>query len=189
MGYYFFDLQEFDIDFIICVVYKFYGLKGIGFLYVNKKIKFFNLIQGGFQECGYCGGIENLVGIVGLVKVMDLVYEDVYGYQQYVQGFKDYMIVELKKEFFDVIFYGEIDLEKSFYIVLNVCLLVILKVGMLLFIFDLKGVVCLGGSVCIFGVIKGLYVFEGIGGDMLCLNVCFFFFCYMMKVEIDFVFE
>jgi cysteine desulfurase len=72
MGHYTFDLQELDIDFITCAAHKFHGPKGAGFLYVNKKTKAEPLIYGGAQERGMRGGTENVYGIVGLAKAMDL---------------------------------------------------------------------------------------------------------------------
>lgn len=189
MGHYAFDLQAIDIDFITCAAHKFHGPKGVGFLYVNKKIKPYNLIQGGSQERGYRGGTENIAGIAGLAKAMDLCYEDVKEHQAHVQELKSYMINELKKEFTDVTFHGETDPRKSLYTVLNVCLPVTPKAAMLLFTLDLKGVACSGGSACTSGASKGSHVLEGIGADMSRPNARFSFSRYTTKEEIDFALE
>ena len=53
---------------------------------MNSKIKVGSLIHGGAQERGFRGGTENVYGIVGLAKAMDLAYEDVRGHQDHVQG-------------------------------------------------------------------------------------------------------
>lgn len=99
MGHYAFDLKELDIDFITCAAHKFHGPKGIGFLYVNKNVKAEALIHGGAQERGLRGGTENVYGIVGLAKAMELAYDDVEAHQQHVQGLKSYMIDQLKSIF------------------------------------------------------------------------------------------
>ena len=104
MGHYDFDLKELGIDFITCAAHKFHGPKGIGFLYINKSIKCEVLIHGGSQERGLRGGTENVHGIVGLAKAVELAYEDVKGHQEHVQSLKSYMIDELKKLFSDVYF-------------------------------------------------------------------------------------
>jgi cysteine desulfurase len=189
MGHYTFDLQDLDIDFITCAAHKFHGPKGIGFLYVNKKTKVGSFIHGGSQERGLRGGTENIYGIVGLTKAVELAYEDVDGHQKHVQSLKSYMIDKLKELFPDVDFHGEIDPEKSLYTVLNVCLPKTDKAGMLLFTLDLKGVAVSGGSACTSGATKGSHVLEGINADTSRPNVRFSFSRYTTKEEIDFALE
>ena len=189
MGHYTFDLQELDIDFITCAAHKFHGPKGIGFLYVNKNIKAEILIHGGSQERGLRGGTENVYGIVGLAKAMDLAYEDVLDHEKHVQGLKNHMMHELKTLFPDVYFHGETDPSKSLYTVLNVCLPATSKSGLLLFTMDLKGVACSGGSACTSGATKGSHVLEGIEADNSRPNIRFSFSRYTTKEEIDFAIE
>lgn len=189
MGHYTFDLQKLDIDFITCAAHKFHGPKGIGFLYVNKKVKVESLIRGGAQERGLRGGTENVYGIVGLAKAMELAYEDVEGHQKHVQELKTYMINQLKSLIPDIIFHGETDPDKSLYTVLNVCFPKTEKSGLLLFTLDLKGVAASGGSACSSGAVKGSHVLEGIQADMTRPNVRFSFSRYTNKSEIDFALE
>jgi cysteine desulfurase len=189
MGHYTFDMKELDIDFITCAAHKFHGPKGIGFLYVNKNVKAEALIHGGAQERGLRGGTENVYGIVGLAKAMDLAYEDVVGHQHHVQGLKSYMIKQLKGLFSDIAFHGETDAARSLYTVLNVCFPRTDKAGMLLFTLDLKGVAVSGGSACSSGAAKGSHVLEGIHADMTRPNVRFSFSRYTTQEEIDFALE
>ena len=186
MGHYPFDLQELDIDFITGAAHKFHGPKGIGFLYINKKVKVEALIHGGSQERGLRGGTENIYGIVGIAKALELAYEDVAGHQNHVQGLKSYMIDQLNSIFDDVYIHGESNPEKSLYTVLNVCFPKTDKTGMLLFTLDLKGVACSGGSACTSGAAKGSHVLEGINADPNRPNVRFSFSRYTKKEEIDF---
>ena len=189
MGHYRFDLHDLDIDFITCAAHKFHGPKGIGFLYVNKKTKAEALIHGGAQERGLRGGTENVHGVVGLAKAMDLAYDDVQGHQDYVQGLKSYMISELRDMFDDVEFHGDIRPETSLYTVLNVCFPKTDKAGMLLFTLDLKGIAVSGGSACSSGASIGSHVLTGIGADMTRPNVRFSFSRYTTKEELDFALE
>ena len=189
MGHYTFDLNELDIDFITCAAHKFHGPKGIGFLYVNKSIKVEPLIHGGAQERGLRGGTENVYGIVGLAKAMELAFEDVLGHQKHVQSLKTYLIDNLKKAFPTVHFHGETDPEKSLYTVLNVCFPSTPKAGILLFTLDLKGVAVSGGSACSSGAIRGSHVLEGINADPSRPNVRFSFSRYTTIKEIDFALE
>lgn len=189
MGHYAFDLQDLDIDFITCAAHKFHGPKGIGFLYCNKNMKAEAMIHGGAQERGLRGGTENVYGIVGLAKAMELAYEDVEGHQNHVQGLKTYMIEQLMDAFDDIAFHGETDPDKALYTVLNVCFPRTDKAGMLLFTLDLKGVAVSGGSACSSGAVKGSHVLEGINADMSRPNVRFSFSRYTTKAEIDFALE
>lgn len=189
MGHYAFDLKALDVDFITCAAHKFHGPKGIGFLYVNKRIKMAPMILGGSQERGFRGGTENLAGIVGLSKAFDLAYEDLQGHQTYVQGLKSYMMGRLKDHFSDIAFHGDTTPQGSLYTVLNVCFPPTEKASMLLFTLDLKGVAVSGGSACTSGAAKGSHVLEGIGADMTRPNVRFSFSRYTTQEEIDFALE
>jgi cysteine desulfurase len=189
MGHYAFDLKALDVDFITCAAHKFHGPKGIGFLYVNKRIKMAPMILGGSQERGFRGGTENLAGIVGLSKAFDLAYEDLQGHQSHVQGLKSYMMGRLKDYFSDIAFHGDTTPEGSLYTVLNVCFPPTEKASMLLFTLDLKGVAVSGGSACTSGAAKGSHVLEGIGADMTRPNVRFSFSRYTTREEIDFALE
>ena len=186
MAHFAFDLKEIDIDFITCAAHKFHGPKGVGFLYVNKKTKVSSFIHGGAQERGLRGGTENIAGIVGLAKAMDLAYEDLEGHQQHVYNLKSFMIQELKTMFPTVAFHGETAFDKALYTVLNVCLPATDKTSMLLFTLDLKGVAVSGGSACTSGATKGSHVLEGIGADMSRPNVRFSFSRYTTKEEIEY---
>jgi cysteine desulfurase len=66
------DVKEQNIDMLSLSAHKFYGPKGIGVLYVKKGVKLFNLIHGGAQERARRAGTENVPGIVGLGKAIEL---------------------------------------------------------------------------------------------------------------------
>ena len=189
IGHYSFDLEDLDIDFLTCAAHKLHGPKGTGFLYVNKKTKAGSFIHGGAQERGLRGGTENVHGIVGLAKAMDLAYEDVQGHQHHVQDLKSYMIEQLTSIFDDVNFHGDITPEGSLYTVLNVCFPKTDKSSMLLFTLDLKGIAASGGSACSSGATKGSHVLEGIGADMSRPNTRFSFSRYTTRKDIDYALE
>ncbi len=189
MGHYHFDLAALDIDFITCAAHKFHGPKGIGFLYVNKKTRVNPLIHGGSQERGLRGGTENIAGVVGLAKAIELAYTDLEAHQNHVWYLKSYMISRLQALFPEVLFHGETSYEKALYTVLNVCLPATAKAGLLLFTLDLKGVAVSGGSACTSGATKGSHVLEGIGADMSRPNARFSFSRFTTKEEIDYALQ
>lgn len=187
MAHYRFDLKALDIDFITCSAHKFHGPKGIGFLYINSKINGIPLIHGGSQERGLRGGTENLYGIVGLAKAMEISYENLEEHQSYVQKLKSYMIEQLQSKIEGVGFHGDAtNPEMSLYTVLNVLLPKTPKGDMLLFTLDLKGIACSGGSACSSGSNKISHVLEGIHADTSHPNVRFSFSRYTTKDEIDY---
>ena len=189
MGHYPFDLQKLDIDFITCSAHKFHGPKGVGFLYVNRKHGAIPLIHGGGQERGFRGGTENLYGIAGLAKAMELAYDDLDGHIQHVQDLKSFMMQELQKKFDDIYFIGETNPEKSLYTVLNVSFPETPKASMLLFTLDLKGICASGGSACSAGASTGSHVLHGIQSNHNRPNVRFSFSRYTTKEEIDYTIE
>lgn len=186
MGHYNFDLQDLNIHFITCAAHKFHGPKGVGFLYVNNSVKFNAIQHGGSQERGGRGGTENLYGIVGLAKAMELAYEDVDAHIAYVQGLKTYMKNEIFNAFPDSIINGETENSKSLYTVLSVGFYNIENKQTFLFGLDLRGVAASGGSACSSGSNKGSHVLTAIKSPAECTSIRFSFSRYTTKEEIDF---
>ncbi len=189
MGHYTIDSKVFGADFLTCSAHKFHGPKGIGFLYVNKEVKLSPIIHGGAQERGMRGGTENISGIVGLAKAFELANADIKEHKQYVQNLKSYMINELRNRIPYVHFHGETDADKSLYTVLNVCFPPFENKSMLLFLLDLEGIACSGGSACTSGASTGSHVLRGINANTNRPNARFSFSRYTTKEEIDFVLD
>lgn len=186
MGHYDFDLSQIEVDFITCAAHKFHGPKGVGFLYVNKNIHIKPLIHGGSQERDLRGGTENVIGIVGLSKAVDIAFADVEGHEKHVKELKAYMIAELKSMFDDIEFNGMSgDVDQSLYTVLSVLLPATPKASMMLFNLDILGIACSGGSACSSGSNKGSHVLEALGADTSRPAVRFSFSRYTTKEEID----
>ena len=66
------DVKAQNIDMLSLSAHKFYGPKGVGAFYVRKGVKILNLLHGGGQERGKRAGTENVPGIVGLGKAIEL---------------------------------------------------------------------------------------------------------------------
>lgn len=163
MGHYAFDLQKLNIHFLNASAHKFHGPKGVGFIYINKKVKVSADITGGGQERGLRGGTENLIGIVGMAKALDLCYTQLAEHQQYISDLKQYMASELEASIPELIFNGHSRSKESLYTVLNVTFPPTKNADMLLFLLDLEGVACSGGSACSSGATKGSHVLDAIG--------------------------
>lgn len=187
MGHYPHDLSSLNIDFITGAAHKFHGPKGVGFIYINAKNKIRPLIYGGAQERNMRGGTENVYGIVGLAKALELCYQNMEEHRVYIQELKDYMRDALQKAIPDVRFNGNIAAEDSLYTVLNVSLPCTDISDMLLFSLDIAGISASGGSACSSGSELGSHVLQALGGESQRPSVRFSFSKYNTKEEVDFV--
>lgn len=182
------DVKDLNVHFITCAGHKFHGPKGVGFLYINNKIKINPLIRGGAQERNMRAGTENVYGIMGLAKALDIAYQDLEHHQAEIQGLKSYMINRLREIFPDVRFNGDAEGE-SLYTVLNVCLPKSEKGEMMLFNLDIEGIAVSGGSACSSGSNVGSHVLKTIGVPSDRASVRFSFSKYTTKEEIDYTIE
>lgn len=185
IAHYKLDVKDLGVHFITCAGHKFHGPKGCGFLYVNNSIKVNPIIRGGSQERSMRAGTENVYGILGLAKALDIAYEHLEEHSDYILGLKRYMITRLKNEFPGVRFNGDAEGE-SLYTVLNVCLPETDKKEMLLFSLDIEGIAVSGGSACSSGSDVGSHVLNAIGSDPNRPAVRFSFSKYNAKEEIDY---
>ena len=188
MGHLAHDLSSLPIDFITCAAHKFHGPKGIGFLYINNRVKIKPFITGGAQERNMRGGTENVYGIVGLAKALEIAYADMEEDMAHVKGLKNYMAERLKNEIEGVKFNGDIS-ENSLYTVLNVSFPKIDSAEMLLFNLDIAGIACSAGSACSSGSNVGSHVLRGINADMTRPSIRFSFCRFTTKEEIDYTVE
>ena len=151
------DLSELEIDFITCAAHKLHGPKGVGFLYIRSGIVPEVLIHGGAQERERRGGTENVAGIIGLGKAIELACEDIEGHKKYVLGLKNHMKALLSEKIPGVAFNGKCS-DNCLYTVLNVNFPKHKAGSMLLFQLDMAGIACSGGSACSSGSTKGSHV-------------------------------
>ena len=190
MAHYTFDLQKINIHFITGAAHKFHGPKGNGFLYINDDIKIKPFISGGGQERNMRAGTENVYGIAGLSKAMDVSYRDLEEHRAHIEGLKLRMINSLKEAFPDIEFNGESeDLEKSLYTVLNVLFPHTDIAEMLFYNLDIMGIASSGGSACSSGSNLGSHVLRGIGVDMSRPSLRFSFSKYNTNEEIDYTID
>ncbi|MEO8886672.1 MAG: cysteine desulfurase family protein [Mucilaginibacter sp.] len=187
MGHYSHDLGKLKVHFLVGAAHKFHGPKGVGFLYVNHKIKIKPFIYGGAQERNMRGGTENLYGIVGLAKAMEIAYAEMDQHTQYIQGLKSYMMQQLVQYIPGVKFNGETGADKSLYTVLNVAFPDTDIADMLLFNLDIAGISASGGSACSSGTDIGSHVLTAIGASATRPSVRFSFSKYNTRDEIDYV--
>ena len=189
VGHFNIDLKELQIDFLAASAHKFHGPKGVGFMYVNKNSKLRPFITGGNQEREMRGGTENVSGIIGLAKALEIALENMESHKKHILALKNRMIEGLSTQIDDVKFNGNSsDLDNSLYTVLNVSLPPSEANGMLLFSLDLAGISVSGGSACSSVAQAGSHVISALnqGKPTDRATIRFSFSKYNQLKEVDF---
>ena len=191
MGHYAHDLSQLPVDALVAGAHKFHGPKGVGFLYVRKDKKIHPFIHGGAQERNMRGGTENVIGIIGLAKALELSLEELESHRSHIEKIKGYFIGKLKQDIPGVSFNGcSADLDKSLYTVLNVSLPPSeSNRGMLLFHLDLEGISASGGSACSSGATVGSHVLRALQHSPERDAVRFSFSRFTTMEEVDYTLE
>ncbi|MEN2983583.1 MAG: cysteine desulfurase NifS [Dictyoglomaceae bacterium] len=91
------NVKELGVDFLSISAHKFYGPKGIGALYVRKGARFYPLLHGGEQEGRRRAGTENLAGIVGMGKALELAILELDKEMDRLTKLRDYFISEVER--------------------------------------------------------------------------------------------
>jgi cysteine desulfurase len=191
MGHYSHDLSTLPVDALVAGAHKFHGPKGVGFLYVRKDKKIHPFIHGGAQERNMRGGTENVIGIIGLAKALEISLEELAAHRSHIEKLKGYFIEKLGQEIPGITFNGcSADLQKSLYTVLSVSLPPSeANRGMLLFHLDLEGISASGGSACSSGASVGSHVMRALQHPADRDVVRFSFSRFTTMEEIDYTLE
>lgn len=186
MGHFKHDLKSLPIDFLVGAAHKFGGPKGIGFLYVRAGVACSPLMHGGAQERNQRGGTENVYGIVGLAKALEISYAEMEKHQTYLKALKSYFIEKLKSAFPEVAFNGRSgEVENSLYTVLNIRFPQVQDGDMLLFKLDIEKISASGGSACSSGTSIGSHVLAAINPTGTGASIRFSFSPNNTKQEVD----
>ena len=166
MGHYRHDVQQLKNHFLVGSAHKFHGPKGVGFIYTRSGMQIGPLIYGGAQERNVRSGTENVYGIVGLAKALEIAVRDLAAHRAHVQELKNQFITRLRAEIEDVQFNGcSAVTDNSLYTVLSVSLPPSAISEMLLFNLDISRVAASGGSACSSGAQTGSHVLDALGCD------------------------
>ncbi len=153
------DVKALHIDALSLSAHKFYGPKGIGALYMKKGIQFGKLINGGHQEKNKRAGTENVPGIVGLGKAIELAYEN-QEHNKTIQALRDYYVAQVEEKIPYIHING--DRKKRLPGNSNISFRFIEGEGLLLNL-DLKGICASSGSACTSGSLDPSHVLLAIG--------------------------
>ena len=186
VGHFPFDLRNTPVHFITGSAHKFHGPKGVGILYINENKRIQPFFHGGGQERNMRAGTENVYGIVGLAKALEIATSEFEADRTFIHSLKLYMYEALKKNIPGIDFNGDV-FETSLYTILNVSFPVSEKSEMLLFNLDIHHICASGGSACASGADQGSHVIRAINSDPNQIAVRFSFSKHNTKAEIDWV--
>ena len=164
IGHFPINLNELPVDLASCSAHKLHGPKGTGFLYKRKGVALVSQSNGGKQEREARGGTENLIGIVGFTKALEISISELEDINGKVTALKKYFIEQLKERFDDILFNGNsADINNSVNSLVSVNFPNTENKDMILFQLDLKGIYVSGGSACSSGGVSGSHVLNEIG--------------------------
>ena len=183
VGHFPINLHTTQVDFITGSAHKFHGPKGVGILYINSSTQIPPLIHGGGQERNMRAGTENIYGIVGFAKALELATANHQTDSTYIASIKSYLQDSLIEKISGVTFNGD-QAGNALYTVLNVGFPKNEKSEMLLLNLDVNNICVSGGSACSSGADQGSHVIQAIGNNEK-MNVRFSFSKLNTKEEVD----
>ena len=154
------DVKKENVDMLSLSAHKFNGPKGVGALYIRKGVRIDNLIEGGAQERGRRAGTENIPGIVGLAKALEIANNSIEEKSQKLCEMRDYIIKNIE----DKIPYCRLNGHRENRLPNNVnfSFEFIEGEGLLLWL-DINGIAASSGSACTSGSLDPSHVLLAIG--------------------------
>jgi cysteine desulfurase len=183
LGHYPLDFSKKWIHFATGASHKFHGPKGVGVLYVSDELTVQPIIHGGGQERNMRAGTENIYGIVGFAKALELADQTLEKDRAHILSLKLYMAEALQQQVPELLFNGDWNGE-SLYTVLNVSFPRNEKTEMLLMALDMQGICVSGGSACSSGADVGSHVIRALRSTPS-VPIRFSFSKYNTKEQID----
>jgi cysteine desulfurase len=153
-------IPELGVDMLSVSAHKFYGPKGVGFLYIKENTKLVPLNHGGSHEHNLRAGTENVAGIVGLARALEVAFRDLAAEYGRMRQIKAAFIKGIQKRIGDIILIG--DQENCVPNTANISFKGIEGESIVLSL-DLKGIAVSSGSACTSGSINASHVLVAMG--------------------------
>ena len=186
IGKYNIDTQDINIHFAAGSAHKFFGPKGIGFVYINDDVEISPMLLGGSQERNMRSGTENVYGIAGMSKALDIAMRDQEERKIQILKIKNHFISRITTELDDIKINGNLD---GMYHVLSVSFPPTPKAELLMFNLDIAGISASSGSACSSGVEEDSHVLQAIGHDRLRKTIRFSFSHFNTIEEVDYTID
>ena len=154
------DVKQMNIDLLSLSSHKFYGPKGVGAIYIKNGVNIESIQHGGHQENDKRAGTENVPGIVGLGKAIEIAQDNLYRHSEKLQEIRDYYIKQIEMKIPNVKLNGH--RTKRLPGNANISFLGINGEELLLNL-SLKGICASGGSACNSSSKSASHVLKAIG--------------------------
>ncbi len=187
LGNYVVNLEGLPVDICTGSAHKLHGPKGVGFVYIRDGVLLGSLLYGGVQERGLRAGTENVAGIIGLGKCLEVAYEGRDKNVAYLLALKRYMMQELGKKVSGILYNGLCAHDSnSLCTLLNIGLPIGVDQETLLLNLAIQGVFASSGSACMSGSKSWSHVLAELGIKEDRAVVRFSFSKYNSRKEIDY---
>ena len=186
IGHFPMDVSKTKISFLSGAAHKFHGPKGVGFIYINGDNIIKPYLDGGAQERNMRGGTENVYGIVGLAKALQLATDHMDDYRAATEDVRNYFMDQIQTLLPEATFNGP-GRDGGLYTVCSVSFPPHPSADLLLLNLDIYGISASGGSACSSGADKGSHVMEALAADPERATVRFSFSHQNTREEVDFV--
>ncbi len=161
IGKFYTDLSKGVLDFAAASAHKFHGPKGVGFMFVKKGHALTPFVTGGGQEREMRAGTENVCGIAGMAKALEMAYLDMESDQKHISSLKQACMALLLEKIPGSAFYGDAA-GSSLHTIMNISLPEGKQADMLLPALDIRGICVSSGSACSSGSIKKSAVMQAL---------------------------
>jgi len=184
VGHYPLNFSKTKVHFATGAAHKFHGPKGIGILFIADKVRVNPFIHGGGQERNMRAGTENVAGIVGFAKALELATANLSQDQLHIQALKNYLADQLQAAIPGVQFNGDWN-GACLYTVLNISFPRTPQAEMLLMGLDMQGICVSAGSACSSGANQGSHVIQALSNGNEGVPIRFSFSKFNTKEEVD----
>jgi len=154
------DVKELGVDLLSLSGHKLYGPKGVGALYIRKRVKVSPLIHGGHHERNKRAGTENVPGIVGLGKACEIAVKEMATEGRRLKVLRDRLYKGLSERIDEIVLNGHP--QDRLPGILNICVKYVEGESMLINL-DLEGICASSGSACTSGLLEPSHVLLAMG--------------------------
>lgn len=180
------NLSTLKLNGLSASAHKLHGPKGVGFMYARKGTKIPQYIKGGSQERSHRGGTENVYGIIGMAKALEIATANLQNDIEHISALKKQMIEKLTDAIPGLTCNGNsANFDKSLYTILSLSTPPSANNEMILFNLDLKGISASGGSACASGSTVGSHVLSELNTDSARQTIRFSFSRLNTRAEIN----
>jgi cysteine desulfurase len=182
------DVDELNVDMLSLSAHKFYGPKGVGALYIKRGVRLTPLAHGGHHEKSRRAGTENVPGIVGLAKALEIAHSDMQEEEKRLKYLTEVFYKKITERIPDVFLNGHPVLRIPN--TMNLSFKGVEGESIILNL-DLKGIGVASGSACTSGSLEPSHVLSAMGvpGDLAQSSLRFSFGRSNTMEDVDYVVE